>query len=343
MKKLNISHGKVAHLKNLSDDKGIIGALAIDQRGSLKKMLAGDGVPSDQSLIDYKKLISSELTPYASSILLDPEYGVPASQLRAEGCGLIVAYEKTGYDASSEGRLPDLLPNWSAKRIKELGGDAVKVLLYYDVDDKEEINDIKKSWVERVGSECLAEDIPYFLELLTYDRNSDSVLDEAYAKVKPHKVNEAMKLFSDDRYNVDVLKVEVPVNMNFVEGYTKEGMEPVYSLEEAKAAFKEQSESTHLPFIFLSAGVSAELFQETLKVAKEAGSQFNGVLCGRATWKESVAVFAESGEEAARAWLADKGRQNIEELNAVLQETAVSWEDKLELPFEDRKWLVRDF
>ena len=215
--------------------------------------------------------------------------------------------------------------------MKELGADAVKVLIYYDVDDKPEINDIKQAWVERVGSECVAEDIPYFLEILTYDRKRASVVDADYAKVKPHKVNEAMKLFSDPRYNVDVLKVEVPVNMNFVEGFTKGGVEAVYNLAEAKTFFKEQSDATHLPFIFLSAGVSADLFQETLKVAHEAGSQFNGVLCGRATWKDAVTVFANQGAEAAKAWLDETGRQNIEDLNHVLRETAVSWTEKLEI------------
>lgn len=333
MEKLRISHEKLAHLKNLSDENDIIGALAIDQRGSLKKMLASGAhaVSGNEALIEFKQLISSQLTPYATSILLDPEFGVPATKLRAAECGLIVAYEKTGYDATTEGRLPDLLPNWSVKRMKELGADAVKVLIYYDVDDKPEINDIKQAWVERVGNECVAEDIPYFLEILTYDRKRASVVDVDYAKVKPHKVNEAMKLFSDPRYNVDVLKVEVPVNMNFVEGFTKGGVEPVYSLAEAKTFFKEQSDATHLPFIFLSAGVSAELFQETLKVAHEAGSQFNGVLCGRATWKEAVTVFANQGAEAAKAWLDETGRQNIEDLNRVLRETAVSWTKKLKI------------
>lgn len=333
MEKLKISHEKLSHLKKLSDENGMIGALAIDQRGSLKKMLASGArtVSGDEALIEFKQLISSQLTPYATSILLDPEYGVPATKLRASECGLIVAYEKTGYDATTEGRLPDLLPNWSAKRIKELGADAVKVLIYYDVDDKPEINDIKQAWVERVGSECLAEDIPYFLEILTYDTKRASVVDADYAKVKPYKVNEAMKLFSEPRYNVDVLKVEVPVNMHFVEGFAKDGVEPVYSLAEAKAFFKEQSDATHLPFIFLSAGVSAELFQETLKVAHEAGSQFNGVLCGRATWKEAVTVFADQGADAARAGLDETGRQNINDLNRVLRETAVSWMEKLEI------------
>lgn len=345
MEKLKISHGKVAHLKNLSNEQGVIGALAIDQRGSLKKMLASGEhtLSGDQALIQFKELISSQLTPKASSILLDPEYGISASKLRSKDCGLIVAYEKTGYDASSEGRLPDLLPNWSAKRVKELGGDAVKVLIYYDIDDSTEINDIKHAWVERVGSECLAEDIPFFLEILTYDAKSTSVLDADYAKLKPHKVNEAMKLFSNPRYHVDVLKVEVPVNMNFVQGYTKESIDPVYTVEEAKSFFKEQSEATHLPFIFLSAGVSAELFQETLKLAHESESQFNGVLCGRATWKEAVTIFANQGIEVAKSWLDTEGCQNIENLNQVLSETAVSWVNKIDLPFEDRKWQVRDF
>ena len=345
MEKLQISHKKVSHLKKLSNEQGIIGALAIDQRGSLKKMLAsGEDAPSgDQALVQFKELISSQLTPYASSILLDPEFGLPAAELRDASCGLIVAYEKTGYDVTAEGRLPDLLPNWSASRIRDMGADAVKVLIYYDVDDKPEINDIKQAWVERVGSECLAEDIPYFLEILTYDAKSDSVLDANYAKLKPHKVNEAVKLFSDPRYHVDVLKIEVPVNMNFVEGFVKEGVEPVYSVMEARAFFKEQSDATHLPFIFLSAGVSAELFQETLRLAHEAGSQFNGVLCGRATWKDAVSVFAQEGAAAAQAWLDETGRQNIEDLNQVLRQTAVSWVDKLDLPFEDRTWQVRDF
>ncbi|HFU4025638.1 TPA: tagatose-bisphosphate aldolase [Streptococcus suis] len=332
MTKLQLSQEKFDHLNRLSNGEQVIAALAIDQRGALKRLLAvaaGSSEFGDEILVDFKQLISSNLTPYASSILLDVEYGVSASELRHADCGFIAAYEKTGYDASTPGRLPDLLPNWSVKRIKELGADAVKILLYYDVDDTPEINDIKQAWVERIGSECIAENIPYFVEILTYDASDMDVTSREYAAIKPHKVNGAMYEFSKPRYNADVLKVEVPVNMNFVEGYTEE--EPVYTVEQAKAYFKEQAESTHLPFIFLSAGVSATLFQETLVFAKDAGSNFNGVLCGRATWKDAVAIFASQGEEAAKVWLADQGRQNMEELNAVLVETACPWTDKVEV------------
>lgn len=319
-------------MTRLSNGNQVIAALANDQRGALKRLLAaaaGGGGFANDILVDFIKVISSELTPYASSILLDAEYGVTASELRHADCGFIAAYEKTEYDASTPGRLPDLLPIWSAKRIKELGADAVKILMYYDVDDKPEINDIKHALVERIGSECIAEDIPYFVEILTYDASDMDVTSREYASLKPHKVNGAMREFSKPRYNADVLKVEVPVNMNFVEDYTSE--EPVYTADEARAYFKEQSEATHLPFIYLSAGVSAKLFQETLVFSKESGSTFNGVLCGRATWKDAVAIFAKEGEEAAKAWLADQGRRNVEELNDVLVTKASPWTEKVEV------------
>jgi tagatose 1,6-diphosphate aldolase len=326
---LELSKNKLAALKRLSDENGIIGALAIDQRGSLKKMItaASTNPIGNEGIIRFKELVSEELTPYSTAILLDPEYGLPAAKVRSEDAGLLVAYEKTGYDATAVGRLPDLLPEWSVKRLKVSGADAVKFLLYYDVDEDKKINDYKHVYMERVGSECAAEDIPFFLEIVSYDANIDDAKSKEYAKVKPHKVIEAMREFSKLQYQVDVLKVEVPVNMNFVEDYT-EG-EAIYSQAEAAAYFKEQSEVTELPFIFLSAGVSAALFQETLKFAKKSGSTFNGVLCGRATWKDGVAPFASGGEQAGRDWLQVVGKKNIEELNDVLKESACSWFQKV--------------
>src|SRR5699024_4253154 len=308
-------------MKNLMSEDGIIAALAIDQRGALKKMMkALDFEPKAGDIERFKELVSEELTPYASSILLDPEYGLPASKVRAENSGLLIAYEKTGYDATVPGRLPDLLSVWSAKRIKEQGADAVKFLLYYDEDEDKEINEQKHAFVERIGSECAAEEMPFYLELLSYDANNADNGSKEFAKVKPHKVIEMMKEFSKPRYQVDVLKVEVPVNMKYVEGFA-EG-EVVYTKEEAAKYFKEQSEATNLPFIFLSAGVSASLFQDTLRFAHDAGSTFNGVLCGRATWADGVKPFVTGDEAQVRDWLQTQGRNNIEELNEVLKVTA---------------------
>ncbi|HEL0663067.1 TPA: tagatose-bisphosphate aldolase [Streptococcus equi subsp. zooepidemicus] len=326
----HLSKAKYRLLEKVSR-KGIISALAFDQRGALKRMMAThqDTEPAPWQIEALKALVSEELTPYASSILLDPEYGLPATKVRDEKSGLLLAYEQTGYDTTTTSRLPDCLVDWSVKRLKEAGADAVKFLLYYDVDGDEYINQQKQAYIERIGSECQAEEIPFFLELLTYD---EAILDNqsvAFAKLKAHKVNEAMKVFSAERFGVDVLKVEVPVNMAYVEGFA-EG-EVVYSKEEAMQAFRDQEAASHLPYIYLSAGVSAGLFQETLVFAAEAGARFNGVLCGRATWSGAVAVYMSEGEEAARQWLRTEGFENIDRLNQVLEKTASPWTTKLTL------------
>ena len=307
---------KQEKLKRLCDKNGIIGALAIDQRGALRRML-GEDTPVEQ-LETFKVLVSKYLTKYASSILLDPELGWKAAEARDKNAGLLVAYEKTGYDKTVPGRYPDLVENVSIQRLKANGADAVKVLLYIDVDEDRTVNDVKEAFIERIASECKAEDMPFFLELVSYDAK---VTDEKeYAKLKPRKVIEAMKLYSQERFGVDVLKVEVPVNMKYVEGFAEN--EVLYTKEEAAAFYKEQSDATSLPFIFLSAGVSAQLFQDTLRFAKESGSTFNGVLCGRATWAGATKAYQEGGEAATIKWLETIGKQNIVELDAVLQETA---------------------
>ena len=307
---------KQEKLKRLCDKNGIIGALAIDQRGALRRML-GENTPVEQ-LETFKVLVSKYLTKYASSILLDPELGWKAAEARDKNAGLLVAYEKTGYDKTVPGRYPDLVENVSVQRLKANGADAVKVLLYIDVDEDRAVNDVKEAFIERIASECKAEDMPFFLELVSYDAK---VTDEKeYAKLKPRKVIEAMKLYSQERFGVDVLKVEVPVNMKYVEGFAEN--EVLYTKEEAAALYKEQSDATSLPFIFLSAGVSAQLFQDTLRFAKESGSTFNGVLCGRATWAGATKAYQEGGEAATIKWLETIGKQNIVELDAVLQETA---------------------
>ena len=320
-----LTEQKRARLEKLSDENGIISALAFDQRGALKRLMAQHQTeePTVQQMEELKILVADELTKYASSMLLDPEYGLPATKFLDKNAGLLIAYEKTGYDTTSTKRLPDCLNLWSAKRIKEQGADAVKFLLYYDVDSSDELNQEKQAYIERIGAECVAEDIPFFLEILAYDEKISDASSIEYAKVKPQKVIGAMKVFSDPRFNIDVLKVEVPVNVKYVEGFA-EG-EVVYTRGEAAAFFKAQDEATNLPYIYLSAGVSAKLFQDTLVFAHESGANFNGVLCGRATWAGSVEAYIKNGEEAAREWLRTTGFENIDELNKVLQTTATSW------------------
>ncbi|HEX3374072.1 MAG TPA: tagatose 1,6-diphosphate aldolase, partial [Edaphobacter sp.] len=219
MEKEKLTPGKLAGLKAVSDHRGVIAAAAMDQRGSLQKALAKErGAAADAHDLEvFKTLVTSVLTKHASAILLDPEYGLPASKHR-NGKGLLLAYEKTGYDATTPGRLPDLLDLWSVRRLKEAGADCIKILLYYTPFEKSHVNDHKHAWIERIGDECVAHDIPFFLEFVGYDADGGDEKSLAYAKKKPEIVSGSMAEFGKARYNVDVLKVEVPVEMSFVEG-----------------------------------------------------------------------------------------------------------------------------
>src|SRR6202012_4410701 len=114
--------------------------------------------------------------------------------------------EKTGYDATTPGRLPDLLDVWSVRRLKEAGADCIKILLYYTPLEKSHINDLKQAWIERIGDECVANDIPFHLEFVGYDGDGKDEKTVEYAKKKPDIVSGAMAESGKARYNVDVLK-----------------------------------------------------------------------------------------------------------------------------------------
>ncbi|HKF38844.1 MAG TPA: tagatose 1,6-diphosphate aldolase [Ktedonobacteraceae bacterium] len=323
-----VTSGKYQRLMALSDEHGVIAALAIDQRGSLRKAFAAIAKRdiTTPEIVEFKTLVAEVLTPYASAILLDPEYGLEAAKHRADGTGLLLAYEITGYDTTTTGRLPSLYPQWSVARITEIGADAVKVLIYYDPDDDMPINAEKHAFVERVGAECHAYDIPFFLEVVSY---SDSIGDEkslAFAQAKPEKVRKLTREFSRARYGVDVLKLEIPINMRFLAG-----MDPdhsgsfAYTREEAKQYFHDVAAEARVPIIYLSAGVSNALFLASLALANEAGVPYAGVLCGRATWQDGLPVYMKRGAQALRTWLEQEGRQNIEALNTVLRNGAQPW------------------
>jgi tagatose 1,6-diphosphate aldolase len=322
---MKISPGKLTGMKAVSDDRGVIAAAAMDQRGSLKKSLAKErgADVTNKDMEDFKIHVTEVLTQHASAILLDPEWGIPASKRRAKNSGLLMAYEKTGYDAATPGRLPDLLDLWSVRRLKAAGADCIKILLYYAPSDPASINDHKHAWVERIGDECLALDIPFFLEVIAYEEGLDEKGLE-FAKKKPELVAAYMREFSKDQYGVDVLKVEVPVNMKFVEGMKCFAGTSAYTKQQAMDAFRKTADVARRPFIYLSAGVSNAEFSETLELAGEAGTRYSGVLCGRATWKDGIPVFAKQGADAFRTWLEDEGVKNIANVNSHLK-TAHPW------------------
>jgi tagatose 1,6-diphosphate aldolase len=320
---MKVTPGKQRGMKAVSDARGVIAAAAMDQRGSLKSAIAKDkGVDKKeipaQMLEEFKTIVTRVLTPHASAILLDPEYGLPAAKLRSKNAGLLLAYENSGYDNTRPGRLPDLLDVWSVRRLVAAGADCVKILLYYTPFDPPEINETKHAWVERIGAECTGVDIPFFLEFVGYQEGKDEKTIE-FARKKPEIVTRSMEEFSKPQYGVDVLKVEIPVNMAYVAGSKACKGESAYTRDEAKDLFRKAAAVAKKPFIYLSAGVSNDVFNESLELAAESGTNFSGVLCGRATWKEGIPVYAKEGPKALEDWLNDQGVKNISNVNARLK------------------------
>jgi tagatose 1,6-diphosphate aldolase len=325
---MKISAGKWRGLQAVSDDRGVIAAAAVDQRKTLRQMIAEErGIlpvaVQAEDLRSFKEAVAKVLSPHASALLLDPEFGLSAAQNRAKNCGLIYAYENSEYDKLRPGRLPSLIPGFSVRRLAALGADSIKILLYYSPSDSPEINNKKCAWVERVGIECSETQLPFFLELLCYE-NELPEKSMLFARKKPSLLFQSVQEFSQSRYAVDILKIDAPVNMIYVEGARASAGESVYSREEAKDHFRHLNEVAGRPFVFLSAGVTNDTFKEALELAAEAGCGFCGFLCGRAIWQGGVAAYMRHGRPALEEWLLEVGVPNFQSVHERLK-SAKPW------------------
>jgi tagatose 1,6-diphosphate aldolase len=299
------SADKLRRLRAISDSRGVIAAVAIDQRRSLRRLLAGaagvaeDSVP-DAQLADFKAAVTAALTPQASAVLLDPEYGLDAAPLRAPGCGLLLTYEADGYDNPRPHRMLALMPCVSVRRLRDLGADAIKVLLSYSPDADERANDEKRAWIERIGNECAALDMPFLLEPVTYG---------AAPRRRPELVVRTMEEFARPVYKVDVLKVEFPVVAGEAEWTRAEALEWHRAADRAASG---------VPYVYLSAGAGIAEFIGSLELAAESGARWSGVLCGRAGWQDGAAAYVRGGRSALDAWLASEGAANWRRIHALL-------------------------
>ena len=326
--KVQITRGKFNGINACANSHGVIAALAVDHRGNLLEAIAKarGGQATAADMLAFKKTVTRVLTPLTTAILLDPEYGLEAVASRATGTGVLLAYEKSGYDTQTKSRLPDLLPEWSVRRLVEAGAQAIKILLYYNPFDTPQTNVIKHAYIERIGAECRGLDVPFFLEPLVYDAELGDEKGFVFAKKKPDYVTHATKEFSQSRYGVDVLKVEMPINPAFVAGTRAfKGEEIAYSRPEALEHFRNAAHASSKPLIYLSAGSTDEVFCEMLELAAEAGVRYSGVLCGRATWQKAIPVYATEGIVALEVWLADQGAKNIQALDEVLTRGTTAW------------------
>ena len=233
-------------------------------------------------MVDFKLDLCQAVAPFASAILLDPEYG--AGQAIAAGLmpgskGLLVSLEKTGYTGDSAARIIELLPGWSVKKAKKMGASAVKLLIYFRPDLKD-IASKQLDLVAGLADQCLEEDIAFLVESVSYpieeERiNQGGTSSRKFAEIKPGLVIETARQIT--ALPIDVLKAEFPADIKFEQDEGK-----------LLGLCKELNRASRLPWVLLSAGVDFESFRKQVKIACKAGA--SGFLAGRALWQEGVRI-----------------------------------------------------
>lgn len=278
---MNISIGKLRGLQQLADSRGMMTMCAIDHRGALKRALneKNPEAVSYQDMVDFKLDLCQAVAPFASAILLDPEYG--AGQAITAGLlpgskGLLVSIEKTGYAGDSTARITELLPDWSVKKVKKMGASAIKLLIYFRPDLKD-IASIQLDLVARLADQCIEEDIAFLVEPVSYPVEKTGKFSKKFAEIKPGLVIETARQIT--ALPIDVLKAEFPADIKFEQDEGK-----------LLGLCRELNQASRLPWVLLSAGVDFESFRKQVKIACKAGA--SGFLAGRALWQEGAQIHS---------------------------------------------------
>ena len=286
--------------------------IAIDAGSGLKQTLkdARKTFYQKNDLETFKKLIITSLGQYATTILIDSEFGPHLISKYPKQCSPMMAFEADVYHISDEDRITKLPDNIKVSDFSRLGYKVLKFFMYYAPNDNIEINEQKQKIIENIGKECVKNNISFLMEPLVYDPiKRPGSLDYAY--LKPQLVENATKTFSNPKFNINYLKVEVPVDLSFVEGFG----DPIIKQKEAIKFFKDASiAASGIPLLYLSAGVSFEWFKASLNMAIKAEVDCSGFMCGRAIWSEAIKVFGELGEEGLNSWLNTTGQNRLNEL-----------------------------
>lgn len=316
----SLSIGKYRGLQQCANAKGGFSILALDHRNNLRRLLQLD--ESDKNLADrmaaFKRSIVSSLSSVSSAFLLDPLYGaaqsVAASALPGN-VGLLVALEKTGYTGDPTARNSQLLSGWGVDKIKRMGASAVKLLVYYHPKAPTHIN--IEDLVKTAAEACYKEDIPLFLEILTY------ALDPEQKKLSGQERQDVILAAAEQLtpLGVDVLKAEFPLDF-------KQDTD----LNHWRMACRRLTESSCVPWVLLSASVDFEIYLEQVIAACTNGA--SGVAVGRAVWKEAV---EHEGKDLDH-FLQTTALERMRKVSGVVDALAVPWVKYYSPPTISDEW-----
>jgi len=288
---------------------------AIDHRGALKRALneKNPAPVSYQDIVDFKLDLCQAVAPFASAILLDPEYG--AAQAIATGLlpgskGLLVSMEKTGYSGDNNARVTELLPGWSVRKAKRMGASAVKLLIYFRP-DLQNIASKQLDLVARLAAQCILEDIAFLVEPVSYRIEKDGGSSKEFGEIKPDLVIETARQIT--ALPIDVLKAEFPADT-------------MVEQDEGKllGLCRELNEAAGLPWVLLSAGVDFDSFKKQVEIACKAGA--SGFLAGRALWQEGAQIRSR---KERMSFFRDTAAPRLKELAEIADSYGRPWYFKL--------------
>lgn len=310
---MKLTIGKIRGLAATSSEVGAFTILAFDHRQSFARMLT----PRPEKSITYADIVTPKaavvetLAPHASAVLLDPEYS--AAQSIASGVlpgrtGLLVAIEETGYSGTDTARKSNLVSGWSVAKIKRMGADAVKLLIYYHP-EAGELTDYQEKLTRDVIQDCRRYDIAFFLEPVSY--SIDPKLDKGsagFAAGRPKLIRDIASRLG--ALGPDVLKLEFPVDVirDPDEGNWARACEVV-------------SEATDCPWAVLSAGVDFDMYKRQVDIACRSGA--SGYIAGRAVWKEGIPKPPQLRVD----WLRNVAAARLDQLAEIADQHARPWRD----------------
>lgn len=288
---------------------------AIDHRGALKRALNGknpDGV-SYQDIVDFKLDLCQAVAPFASAVLLDPEYG--AAQAIAAGLlpgskGLLVSMEKSGYSGDRMARITELLPDWDVRKAKRMGASAVKLLIYFRPDLKE-VASQQLDLVARLADRCMEEDIAFLVEPVSYLIEEEGGSSRKFDEIKPDLVIETARQIT--ALPIDVLKAEFPANIRVEQNEGK-----------LLRLCQQLNQASRLPWVLLSAGVDFDSFRKQVAIACKAGA--SGFLAGRALWQEGAQIRSR---KERMSFFRNTAASRLKELAEIADSYGRPWYSKL--------------
>ena len=307
------SLGKLRSLTRISTEDGFIATLAIDHPENYLAMIDPDWrqVTSAQATRSKLELIGA-LAPHASAFLVDPLWslaqGIVTGVIPAR-TGIITGIESLSYQPDGGfGTTTAVREQWSVEKIKTLGADAVKMVVWWrpDAGDADEIRRL----VSRLVEDCEHHQIPLVAEPLWYPADGQDPKSEAARADRVETLVGAAKEFVG--LGIDVLKSEFPGDLVVAQDDTSgEGAS-------AQAARAIDAACAGTPWVMLSGSGTYEVFRRQLTIVARAGAC--GFMAGRAIWTGAVGGPDEQRREAVL-----RCQTRLDECLAILRADGRPW------------------